>query len=409
MSATQVVRRDKLRFAKRVEGLQGSPIDDLDTLLSGRHNVISLAGGTPHLTDIPADEIAELLTAAIRSDPAVLSYGLSSGDNVLRSRLIEFMERTENYGVKAGQLLVTSGAMQAIDLIAKIFLDPGDLVLVESPTFADALATFSAYEASVAEVPMDEDGIVVEAIPEVIAQAGKSPKLIYVIPTFQNPASSTMSLPRRQALLEVAERYGSVLIDDDPYRLLRYSGDPVPSLRALAGPSPNVVAIRSASKLIAPGLRVGWACASPSIVVQMVKAKQGMDCCTSSVTQRAVAGFLDDQLLERQLTRLTTVYRQRLSVAASALGREFTGTGVRWRVPDGGYFLWIELPNDQKAKQLLRFAVQEGVSFVPGPAFSPSGAFQSSLRLCFVAAEEDELRQGATRLRAAFDRLREVG
>ena len=213
--------------------------------------------------------------------------------------------------------------MQGIDLVVKLFLDPGDLALVESPTFSDALATFSAYGAHVAEVPTDESGMIVEAVPEIVERTGKRPKLIYVVPTFQNPTGGTTTLERREALLELNRRYDSVLIDDDPYRLLRYRGEAIPSLRSLARAGDHVIAIRSASKLIAPGVRVGWALGAPEIVARMVMAKQSVDVCTSNINQRVVARFLSDGLLESRLPQVCGANARRLAIALSALQLEF--------------------------------------------------------------------------------------
>lgn len=392
------------RFAQRVRGLRGSPIGELDALTAGRSGLIPLAGGTPHVGDVAVAEIARLFEAEIEAEPRLLLYGLTEGEKELRATLLDFGRGRGDGEHAPAELIVTTGAMQAIDLLAKLFIDPGDLVLVESPTFSDALAVFSAYEARVAEVPIDEHGIVVEAIPEIVARAGAEPKLIYVVPTFQNPTGVSMTEDRRRKLMELNRRYHSVLIDDDPYRLLRYRGTAIPSLRSLAGPQDRVVAIRSGSKLIAPGLRVGWALGPPHIVAAMIRAKQGVDICTSAIAQRVVAAFFANGF-EAHLARLTETYAGRLAATTAALEREFAGTGLRWHLPEGGYFMWITLPDEQRAEQLLPLALDEGVTFVPGDAFSTTGQFASQLRLCFVAVPEPQLIEGVARLRAGYARL----
>lgn len=389
-------------FADRVRGLLSSPISELDTLLEGRVGIIPLAGGTPHPSDVPAATIAAIAATVAERDAGVLSYGLSNGDEHLREAILASAERFGDGTAGPEELIVTSGAMQALDLLAKLFVNPGDLVLVESPTFTDALATFSQYEASVVPVPMDEHGMAVEEIPGIVERVGRPPKLLYVVPTFQNPAGVTTTVERRRQIAAAAARYGAIVIDDDPYRLLRYRGEAIPSLRALTASDGDVVSLRSASKLIAPGLRVGWALGPARVIAQMVKAKQGMDVCTSNLTQRIVAEFMGGDELGRHIARLRERNALRLAATTSALEHEFAGTGVRWRTPDGGYFLWLDMPGSRHADRLLPLALDEGVSFVPGRAFSPTHEFSGSLRLCFASQSEDQLAEGVRRLRVAY-------
>jgi 2-aminoadipate transaminase len=391
-------------FAARVASLFGSPIDALDARVAGRTGLVPLAGGTPRAADLPVSQLAQVAAQAIEADPRVLNYGPAQGDDALLEQLAALTERVEGVRPAQAELVVTSGATQALDLIARLFLDRGDLVVVEAPTYSDVLSTFSAYGPDVVAVPLDEEGISLDGIRAAVKRAGRAPRLIYVIPTFQNPSGGEMSRERRLGLLELADSYGSLVVDDDPYRLLRYSGEHGASLYALADGRPNVVATRSASKLVAPGLRIGWLAGDPRLIAAVAQAKSAADLSTSRLSQRVVAEFLGRGLLDARIEHLVTEYAARLEAFGDALGDAFAGTGVSWRTPAGGYFLWVSLDRGVTAERMLTEALEEGVSFVPGSAFSPAGEFPSALRLCFVTCEPDVLREGALRLRRAFDR-----
>ncbi len=283
--------RSAVAFAARMGSLRASWLAERRTAPGDSADLIRLAEGSPHIGDIPSEQIAEFAAQAARKDPSVLGYGAPEGAQDLRALLAEFAERSGDGPVAPEQVIVTNGATQALDLLATILLDPGDVVVVESPTFPDALATFSAHDATVVEVPADQHGIVADEIPPLIRRVGRPPKMVYVIPTFHNPTGVTTSERRRAELAEVAAAYGTILVEDDPYRLLRFHGEPLTPLRRL-GDESRTVAIRSASKLIAPGLRVGWALAPRSVVAKMAEAKQIRDLGTAGLNQQIVAGFL---------------------------------------------------------------------------------------------------------------------
>ncbi|MDQ3914739.1 MAG: PLP-dependent aminotransferase family protein [Actinomycetota bacterium] len=391
------------RFASRVAEMRGSAIDGIDALLAGRQDIVPFAGGTPNPIDLPVAELASVAQEVLTGSPSTLSYGPARGDDELRAAVLELADAGHETATP-DQLLITSGALQALDITFRLLLDPGDLVIVESPTYSDALATLSHYEPNIRSVSVDAEGMVVEDIAKVIQEERQPPKLLYVIPTFQNPTGRTMTLARRETLLEIADRYGAVIVEDDPYHLLRYEGDPVPSVWALDEDQTHVVAVRTFSKIIAPGLRVGWVFAPEPILRSMITARQGMDTCTSPLTQRIVARFLQRGVDER-LQWLKATYRRRRDTMAAALREHFADVGADWDLPLGGYFFWLTVPEPYGTRRLLPIAIKTGVSFVPGDGFSIDGGSDNSLRLCFVAVQEGGIPDGIRRLRAAYGQL----
>jgi 2-aminoadipate transaminase len=302
------------------------------------------------------------------------------------------------------RLTITAGGMQGLDLFFKIFVDPGDLVVVESPTYTNGSATALSYGATLLEVPVDEDGMHVDALEDLVAAAGRIPKAIYTIPTFQNPSGVTLSLERRHRLLDLAREWGSMVIDDDPYGLLRFAGEPLPTLRELGAGDPLVFSVRTFSKIVAPGLRVGWVDTAPELQPLLINAKQAMDTCTNLPAQRLLTGFLTGGHLENHLITQRAEYKRRKEAMHAAL-REHFGDIARWTDPEGGFFLWVTLDNGVHATELFDRALAQGVAFIPGAAFSPSGRFTDALRLCFASTPPDRIHEGVARLRRAVDLL----
>jgi 2-aminoadipate transaminase len=295
--------------------------------------------------------------------------------------------------------------MQGLDLVCKLFVETGDLVAVESPTYTNGAATISGYEGRMVEVPGDADGMDVDALAQVADEYSDPPKLIYTIPTFQNPAGTTLSLERRERLIELAEEWGAVVLEDDPYSLLRFEGEDVPALRELGAGRVRVVGVRTFSKILAPGLRVGWVEAEPEIVARMIDARQGMDTCTAPPMQRLVARFLGEGHADAHLATLRGEYRRRKIALQHALHDELARIDASWTDPHGGFFLWLTLPPEIESEALFAVALEEGVAFIPGPAFSIGGRFSNALRLAFSAEAPDRVREGARRLARAIDRL----
>lgn len=401
---TAVQASAALRFAGRVAGMQGSVIDASTALLQRqRHDVVRFAMGSPAASAMPSAALAALAPTALGDGAqGAFDYAATEGDPRFADALLALLAAN---GVPAerDELLVTTGGMQGLDLACKLFLDPGDLVVVESPTYTNGTATIASYEGRMLEVPTDEDGMVVEALPELVAAAGGTPKLVYTIPNFQNPSGTTLSLARRHRLLELAARWGAIVLEDDPYGMLRFDGDALPGLRELSGRAANVVTVQTLSKILAPGLRLGWVLADPAVVAHMVDAKQAMDTCANLPLQRLVAPFVEARM-DDHLAGLRETYRRSKLAMARALAETFADAGVTWTDPDGGFFLWLTLPDVVDAAELFPIALEEGVAYIPGAAFSVGGRFTNALRLCFATNAEERTAEGIRRLRRALDR-----
>jgi 2-aminoadipate transaminase len=392
-----------LPYAARAEGLVGSVIDSSTSLLHKQtHDIVRFAMGSPAAEAVPSAILAGIAGVELSRADAY-DYAATEGDPPLHAALLEMLRGTSDE-TTADRLTVTAGGMQGLDLFCKIFVDPGDLVVVESPTYTNGSATALSYGAELLEVSVDSDGLDVDALEELVATAGRAPKAIYTIPTFQNPSGATLSLGRRQRLLELARSWGSMVIDDDPYSLLRFAGDPLPTLRELGGGDPLVFAVRTFSKLVAPGLRVGWVDTAPELRQLIINAKQAMDTCTNLPAQRLLTGFLTGGHLQNHLVVQRAEYRRRKDAMLLALQQHF-GDIARWTDPEGGFFLWVTLENGVNTADLFEVALAEGVAFIPGPAFSPTGRFNDALRLCFATTKPDRIHEGIARLRRAVDRL----
>lgn len=393
-------------LAARAAGLVGSVIDSSTSLLQRQsHDIVRFAMGSPAAEAVPTQLMAAISAEELGPDSAhAFDYAATEGDHALRTAVLDMLSTTGE-ATSPERLTITSGGMQGIDLACKLFVDPGDLVVVESPTYTNGSATVLSYGGVVLEAPVDEGGLVVEMLPELVARAGRTPKAIYTIPTFQNPSGTTMTLARRHALLELARSWGCVVIDDDPYGLLRFDGDELPSLRELGDGDPGVFSVRTFSKVLAPGLRVGWVDAAPELGQLLINAKQAMDTCTNLPAQRLVARFLSDGHLQDHLSRLRVEYRRRKCAMQDAL-RDHLGDIATWTDPDGGFFLWVTLPEDVDCQAMFEVALAEGVAFIPGAAFSPAGRFRNALRVCFASTAPERTRTGIERLRRAIDKTR---
>ena len=390
-------------YASRVEGITGSVIDSSTSLLERQsHDIVRMAMGSPAADAIPSGVFGTLLGELAAEGASAFDYGPTEGDGALRSALIDFLA-AQGTPVDPGELLITSGGMQGLDLVGKLFVDPGDLVAVESPTYTNGAATITGYGGRLVEIPGDGDGMDVDAL-EWAAHENGPPKLIYTIPTFQNPAGTTLSAERRERLVELAEEWGSIILEDDPYGLLRFEGDDLPTLRRLGAGRVRVIGVRTFSKILAPGLRVGWVEAEPDIVARMIDARQAMDTCTAPPMQRLVARFLSGGHAGAHLAALRREYRRRKIALQRALRDELRGLDASWTDPQGGFFLWLDLPASIDTEALFPVALEEGVAFIPGPAFSVGGRFASALRLAFSAEAPERAREGVRRLARAIDR-----
>ena len=396
--------RTALPLADRAAGLVGSVIDSSTSLLASQtHDIVRFAMGSPADEAVPLEEFRDIAAQVL--DHSSLTYGATEGEPVLLEALVDYLAGTAD-PVDADRITITAGGMQGLDLACKIFINPGDLVIVESPTYTNGSATALSYGADLLEAPVDQDGLIVEALPELIAAAGRTPKAIYTIPNFQNPSGVTLSLERRHRLLELAHEWNAVIIDDDPYGLLRFQGEDLPSLQALSPGDPLLFSVRTFSKILAPGLRVGWVDTDPSLRQLVINAKQAMDTCTNVPAQHLVAEFIRRGGLNDHLSGLRTEYKRRKDAMQENLHRHL-GSRVTTTDPEGGFFLWLTLQGPDariSTQKLFETALSEGVAFIPGPALSPSGKFDDALRLCFASTTPERAEEGILRLRRAMDR-----
>ncbi len=395
------------RYALRIEGMGSSVIREL-LKLTEQPDVISFAGGLPAPEMFPVEEFRRASDKVLAEFGAkALQYGATEGYMPLRSLIVQQMAR---YGIHAKEdnVLITSGSQQALDLIGRLLINPGDKVLVESPTYLGALQAWSAYQARYVSVPIDQDGLRTELLEEALRSG---PKFMYILPNFQNPGGVTLSLERRMKLIQMTDHYGVPIIEDDPYGQLRYSGEHLPPLvlldcdhlesRACDGHGyfeGNVIYTSTFSKTLAPGLRLGWIVAPVDVIKRCVQCKQGMDLHTSSFIQMVAYEVAKDGFLEQHVRRIRQVYAHRRDVMLAAMERYFPEE-VQWTRPDGGLFLWAWLPEAMNAADLLKVAVDtQRVAFVPGHAFYPDGQGKNTMRLNFSNASPEKIEEGIRRL-----------
>lgn len=394
-------------LARRADGLVGSVIDSSTSLLAAQtHDIVRFAMGAPAEQMVPVEVFGRIAAEVL--DAGSYTYGATEGEPGLIDSIVELSAHSPE-PTDAERLVVTSGGMQGLDLAFKLFVDPGDLVVVESPTYTNGSGTALAYGADLLEVPCDAQGMEVDTLEDLVARSGRLPKAIYTIPTFQNPSGVTLSQERRVRLLELAHRWGSVIVDDDPYGLLRFAGEEVPGFAQLSPADPQVFGVRTFSKILAPGLRVGWVDTDPALRQLLISAKQAMDTCTNVPGQHVVDAFIRSGGLADHLAGLRTAYRRRKEAMIDSLRRHL-GDRVRTTDPEGGFFLWLTLQGEDarvSTRRLFQIALAEGVAFIPGPALSPGGHFDDALRLCFASTDPERIEEGVRRLAAALDLARQ--
>ncbi len=381
------------RYARRAAGMSASEVRALFAVAS-RPDVVSLAGGMPFVQALPTEHVLEVVEAVLmeRADVA-LQYGAGQGSPHLRERLAMLMAE-EVTPADPEDLVVTTGAQQALDLVGKILIDPGDTIVVEAPAYVGALSAFSAYEPRYLQIDLDDDGMVVDQLEEALLH-GERPKFVYTVPNFHNPAGVTMSRRRREQLVALCREARVPIVEDNPYGLLRFEGAPEPTLRSLD--PHNVIYLGTVSKVFAPGVRVGWAVAEPGVLQRLVLAKEAADLCGSQFTMLVTERYFDGELWRSTLAKLVETYRSRRDVMLASLAERFP-TDATWTSPSGGFYVWVTLPEYFDTPTLLAAAVDRKVAYVPGTAFYPDGRGRRQMRLSFCYPTEDRIEEGVRRL-----------
>ena len=369
--------------------------------ITARPEIISLAGGLPDTSTFPVDAfVAEMDRIASGKVPEVLQYGPTEGLQLVREQITEVM-LAEQMHVDVADVTVTTGGQQAIDLITKVLIDPGDILICDAPTYPGAIPTFCSYEAEIIQIESDADGMRIDILEQTLAELaerGRKPKFIYSVPTFQNPGGVTLSLERRQQLVAIARRHEILIVEDNPYGLLRYEGEALPTLYALDGGA-YVVYLGTFSKILSAGLRIGWVVAPPPIREKIVLGKGASDLCTSTLTQDFAGEYFKKGNWQAYVDDLIGIYRNRRDAMVGAMS-EYFPHGATWNKPHGGLFIWATMPDVLDTSDMLAKAISKGVAFVPGTSAYVDGRGASSMRLNFSGVREDEIIEGIRRIGA---------
>ena len=383
-------------FAEQMKPITGSAIRQVFHLLA-RPGMISFAGGNPSADALDVDTVSALAQEALaQNGKAILQYGATEGWAPLRESIAEFVKRA-GIEAKPAEVLPVHGSQQALDLLLKAVINPGDVILAESPTFLGALQAMRTYSARVESIATDEQGVIPEAAEEAIR--AHHPKLMYIIPTFQNPTGKALPTERRKAIAELAAKYGVVVAEDDPYRDLRYQGNPLPAIKSFDREG-WVVFLGSFSKIISPGLRVGYLLAAQGLLRKCTIGKQGTDLHTPNLNQAIIDQFLRRDLLDPHVQSIIPGYREKLELMLEELSSFPEGT--RYTAPEGGLFIFVEMPEGFDATALFSEAVERGVAYVPGTHFYPDGGHHNTLRLNFSNSTPEQIHEGMGKLRELF-------
>lgn len=381
-------------YADRTAGMTASEVRALFAVAS-RPEVISLAGGMPYVQALPQQDILDVMTKVVTERGSLaLQYGGGLGQITLREELSSLMAEEGIPAADPEQICVTVGGSQALDILGKIFINAGDQIAVEAPTYVGAISAFSAYEPQYISVRMDDDGMVVDELEEALL-AGARPKFVYTIPNFQNPAGVTLSHARRERLVALCHDAAIPIVEDNPYGMLRFEGEPLPTLKSLD--PHNVIYVGSLSKVFAAGIRIGWAYADSGVLQRFLPAKEAADLCTSNLTQLIAEEYMGGERWRVNLSTLVDTYRRRRDVCVKALEEHFPD-GSTWTHPEGGFYVWVTIPEHLDSKALLAAAVDRLVAYVPGTAFYTDGRGTNQLRLAFCYPPEDDVAEGIRRL-----------
>ena len=398
-----VSRETAYPFARRTGALAGSEVRALFAVAS-RPEVVSLAGGMPFVSALPTELVTEAMNRVVRERGSLaLQYGSGQGRPELREQILDVMA-LEGIRAQADDVVVTTGSQHGLDLVARLFLDPGDVVLAEAPSYVTALVVFGSYEAEIDHVPMDEHGLIPEALREHIASlraAGRRIKLLYTVPNYSNPAGVTLSVDRREEILAIAAENDILVLEDNPYGLLYFDAPPPNALLSLPDARDGVIYLGTFSKTLAPGFRVGWAVAPPAIREKLVLANEAAILSPSMFTQLVVSEYLETADWKGQIATFRDLYRERRDAMLLALKTHLPE--LTWTNPTGGFYVWLTLPEGLDSKALLPRAVENLVAYTPGTAFFANGEGSSSMRLAFCYPEPERIREGIARLASTIN------
>lgn len=371
----------------------------------GMPGMISFAGGLPTPEMFPAEELGEIAKQVIASNPnKALQYGCTEGAASFKEELINLLKKDENIEVSQDEMLVVSASQQGLDIVSKAFVDPGDAVIVAKPTYLGALQAFETYGADMVGVESDDFGIIAESLEEKLEdlkKAGRQCKFIYIVPDFQNPTGTTIPEERRVKILELAKKYGTIILEDSPYRKVRFKGEHQKTFYALDKGEGNVITMFTFSKTLAPGLRLGYIIGDKELIRKFVILKQALDLCTSPACQAIAEEYLKRGNIEKHIAEMAKLYGKKRDVMIAAL-RKYMPQGVSWTEPEGGLFLWVVMPENIDSEKMLETAIKNNVAYVMGSAFYPDGSGKNTMRLNFSYSSFEEIDEGIKRLAKAI-------
>lgn len=384
----------KFNYAKRMDNIKASEIREL-LKLTQKPEIISFAGGLPAPESFPVKELVEVGRKVLEeTGTQALQYGSTEGYPPLREAISERMAKVM-VDSRPDDILVTSGSQQGLDFAAKIFINPGDVIICESPTYLGAINAFRAYEPEFVEVGMDNEGMIMEDLENALKENPKA-KLIYVIPDFQNPSGKTWSIERRKKLIELANKYDIVILEDNPYGELRFEGEILPAVKHY-DTEDRVIFLGTFSKILCPGLRLGWVAAGPEILNKFIMIKQGADLQSSTISQMEVARFLEEYSIDDHIAKIIELYRGRRDLMMKTIEEEFPKEAT-YTYPEGGLFTWVVLPEYMNARKLAVKALEQNVAYVPGGSFYPNGGNENTFRLNYSNMDDERIVEGIKRL-----------
>jgi 2-aminoadipate transaminase len=397
----------EFKFSDNLKNMKPSEIRELLKYATNK-NLISFGGGMPNPETFPMADLKSIMDDVMNQyGTMALQYGNTGGLNELRTEIVRLVRETENIKSSESQVLVTAGSQQGLYELAKILVNPGDAIITEEPTYVGAISAFDANEADMHSIPMDENGLkteLVEAEIKKLISKGKKPKFIYTIPTFQNPTGVTMSLDRRRHLIEISQKYQVPLVEDNPYGELRYDGERIPSLKSL---DPDVIYLGTFSKIMCPGLRMGFTVAPESFISRVNLLKQALDLSSSTFSQFVAWQYLARDEVKKQIPKTIKLYRRKRDTMFKALEQYFP-EGSSWSKPLGGMFLWATVDSRINTTDMLQDAIQDGVAYVSGNAFSPARNQANSMRLNFTFSEDEQIYEGIRRLASVLEKKMSV-